>query len=487
MSKFSRTFEPLYARWSADIFAFAREALNFDYHDQQEDLFRLIQNESCLPPERRKKRVAVKSGKGPGKTAASSIVALWRTFRYEDALTIVTAPSMRQCMQFIDEIKRLLKNAHPIMQQFVKCYDTRVEFGGRKIWGVRTATATRPENLQGIHEERLTFIADECSGISDKIIQTIKDTLSNPDALFLAIGNPNTVECDFYNFFTKDRHLWHTLTWNAEDTAAERPDVLSPSRNRILLAECDGNRDDPRYRVGVRGEFPLSESNTVFDLAQLERATRTSMLGCAGITGVLPIDRAFGIDYAAFGHDESAVARRSGLAIVQFKTFRMTDPRDVTDWCFLQQHDAGWKNNTCLYVPDMGGMGGGIRHAFPEAGKLWLPFHTSGRPSDRQYENKMTEAFFNLRTLVKQGIVHLPNDQRLIQQLATRQYYLTKKGKICVESKDEWKKRTDKPESPDRAESVVMAFYAPGGVRGLKALTVNRGQANLGGSVRKRR
>lgn len=486
MSKLAREFEPLYERWSKDIFAFASEGMNFDYHFQQERLFRLVQNESVLPVERRKKRIAVKSGKGPGKTAGTVIVALWRCIRYEDSLCIVTAPSMRQCKQWVDEAKRLLKTAHPLMRKLIKCYDTRIEICGQKLWGVKTATATRPENLQGIHEKRLTFIADEASGIASKLMQAIKDTLSNPDALFVAIGNPNTTECEFYNFFTSDRHLWHTLTFNAEETAEVRPDVVSPSRNRILLAECDGDRDDPRYRVGVRGEFPLSETSTIMDLAQLERCTRTSLIGCASITEVLPVSKAIGIDYAAFGHDESVVARRSGLAIVKFKVFKGKDPRDVTDWAFREQYDAGWKNNECIYVPDMGGLGAGIRHAYPEAGKHWIPFHTQGSPADTQYADKMTEAWFNLRSLVQVGIVHLPKDQRLLQQLATRQYYLTKDGKLKVESKDEWKDRTDTNESPDRADAVVMAFYCPVGANGYKSMVLDRRSGKTVGTYARR-
>lgn len=484
MSKLAQQFEENYERWSSDIFLFAEEGMNFPYHFQQKWLMNLVQNETVLPFQRRKQRIAVKSGKGPGKTAISVVVALWRCLRFEDALTIVTAPSMRQCKQWIDEAKRLLKNAHPMLQKFITCYDTRIEFGGNKIWGVKTATATRPENLQGIHEKRLTFIADEASGISDKIMQTIKDTLSNPDALFLAIGNPNTTECDFYNYFTKDRDLWNTLTFNAEDTAKHRPDVVNPKRNNILLAECDNERDDMRYRVGVRGEFPLSETNTIFDLAQLERCTRTSKVGCASITQVLSMNCAYGIDYAAFGHDESVVIERTGLAVTNLKAFRKTDPRDVTDWVFRQQHDRRWSNQNTLYVPDVGGLGGGIRHAFPHANKNYIPFNSNNNPSAGNYENRMTEAWFNMQALVRAGIVHLPNDQTLLQQLSTRQYRLTKDGKLCIESKDEWKKRTERDESPDRADALVMAFYCPAGFKMTNVKESNRSTPEVGRSMR---
>ena len=173
MGKMARAAEPLYESWRDSILTFAREGMNFHFTDQQQSLFDLVEMESTMPIHERKKRIAVRSGQGPGKTAASVIVALWRCLQYEDALVIVTSPSMRQCKQWVDECNRLTKTAHPIIRKMVKCFGTKVEINGSKMWGIRTATATRPENLQGIHEKHLTFIADEASGVSAAIIETI--------------------------------------------------------------------------------------------------------------------------------------------------------------------------------------------------------------------------------------------------------------------------------------------------------------------------
>jgi len=458
MSRFARHIEPLYGRWRRDIRVFAREAMNFDYTWQQEELFNIVQLESWLPEEKRLKRAAVRSGQGPGKTAGSVIVALWRCMRYENALTIVTSPSMRQCKQWIDECSRLVKDAHPLMQRMVQCYGTKVEINGSKMWGIRTATATRPENLQGIHEKRLTFIADEASGVSAKIMDTIKGTLSNPDAFFLAIGNPNTTSCAFYEFFTSQAAAWHRLVWNAEDTARDYPHILSPTRNRQL--EQEHGRDSDVYRIRVLGEFPHEDPNNVMSLRDLTICTRTDLLGCAGITDLLPVNRAIGLDYARFGGDESVVARRSGLAIVDFRTFVKTEPISVTDYAFRLQHDAGWANSDCWYIPDAGGMGQGVVHSFHEGGKNVLEFHTQARAHDSSmFSDLYSEAWWSLRNLTREHIVRLPNDPRLLQQLSTRQYYTDRKGKLKVESKDEWRKRMEITESPDRADAVVMAFY----------------------------
>ncbi len=458
MATFETAFRPLYARWRADIKVFATEAMNFPYTWQQEQLLDIVQLESYLPPSKRKKRIAVRSGQGPGKTAISDIVAAWRTIRYEDALTIVTAPSMRQCKQWIDEFARLLKDAHPFMRRFFKPFGTKIEVNGSKIWGIRTATATRPENLQGIHEKRLTFIGDEASGIAPSIIETIKGTLSNPDALFLMIGNPNTTSCAFHDCFTTHRDKWHTLAWNAEDTAREYPHFCSPDRNRQIAEEY--GIDSDVYRVRVLGEFPHGDPNTIIPLHDIMACTKTSKAGCVSIVNMMKVNKAFGLDFARKGSDESVIVRRSGLAVVDMRVLTKREPIEAVEYAFTQQYDAGWSDHECWYVPDAGGMGQGVLASFYRAGKNVLEFHTQNTPFDSaMFADRMTEAWWCLRNLVKEHIVHLPDDNRLIKQLSTRQYYMDKKGKIKIETKDEWCKRLEITESPDRADATVMAFY----------------------------
>lgn len=458
MATFNSAFRPLYERWRADIKVFAREGMNFPYTWQQEQLLDIVQLESHLAPGKRKKRIAVRSGQGPGKTAVSAIVANWRCIKYEDALTIVTAPSMRQCKQWIDENARLLKMAHPFIKRFFKPFGTKIEVNGSKIWGIRTATATRPENLQGIHEKHLTFIGDEASGIAPSIIETIKGTLSNPDALFLMIGNPNTSSCAFHDCFTTHRDSWHTLAWNAEDTARDYPHLVSPDRNRQLAREY--GRDSDVYRVRVLGEFPYGDPNTIMALRDIMACTRTSKSGCVTIVDMMKVNHAIGIDFARFGSDESVVIRRSGLAVVDFRTFNKREPIEVVDYAFLQQYEAGWSNNECWYIPDAGGMGQGVLNSFHESGKNVLEYHTQSVAFDTSmFADMASEAWFCLRNLVKEHIVHLPDDPRLIKQLSTRQYYMDRQGKIKIESKDEWRKRLEISESPDRADAMVMAFY----------------------------
>ena len=87
-----------------------------------------------------------------------------------------------------------------------------------------------------------------------------------------------------------------------------------------------------------------------------------------------------------------------------------------------------------------------------------IEFHNGGVAIDSsQFANKITEAWFHMARLIKASECNIPNDNRLIQQLSTRRYYTNKKGKLILETKDEYMKRGYN--SPDRGDGCVLAFY----------------------------
>jgi len=153
---------------------------------------------------------------------------------------------------------------------------------------------------------------------------------------------------------------------------------------------------------------------------------------------------------------------------VNFKTFVKRDPREAVDYAFRQQVEAGWKNADCWYIPDAGGMGQGLMHCFHESGKNTLEFHSEGTAVDSEaFADAISEAWWGLRALVQEHVVHLPDSPRLLKQLSSRQYYTDRRGRIKIETKDEWRKRTGAEESPDQADCVVMLFYQAAG-RGFR-------------------
>jgi len=410
------------------------------------------------------KRIAVRSGQGPGKSMVSAIIGLWRLLNEEHKLLVV-APTMAQSKTvWLAQARKLINNqsCHPGLKRFYQFSATNIGCFGRKAedWGAMLYTAsTSSEKVQGQHAKNMDVIFEEASGISAEIEEQYEGTMKNPNALWLKIGNPNTRSCKFFDCFHRDRHKWTTFAWNAEETPDS--DWFSQKANLEMLEKY--GRDSDVYRIRVLGEFPHSDPDCIMSIEDLEgcfdRGRFIELSGTVNSQGVL--DRQFGLDFARFGGDENVMYQRQGFAVRNWKFWAHAEPSEAVRHAFSLQKSAGWTNRGTLYVPDAGGMGQGVMHMFSEGEKRFYEFHTQRAAADsKTYDNALTEAAFGLRDLARAKKLYLPDDDLLVQQLTTRVYNMTKKGKICVEGKSDMKKRGF--DSPDRAESLQMCYYDRG-------------------------
>lgn len=465
MSRLAAHLGPFYERIRGDIFEFCK-ALNYLPTHQQRLVLNAVQR---AQRGRGKRQIACKSGQGPGKTRLSVVVALWRALQFKDSLVIVTAPTKRQLSElWLGEARRLLGQADPVLRKLVEITESKIIIAGRRDWGIRVETASSAEAFQGRHETHLTYICDEASGVDRSIIEVIIGTLKNEDHLFLMIGNPNTRECAFFDCFNSQQEFWHTITLNAEETPKSA--WFDPATNEKIAAVF--GRESDVYRVRVKGEFPKSDPNCVMSSEDLHACSRNRMLDFVrvprwvGQPHSAPA-RQFGIDLARFGSDESVIARRSGNALVELEFYAKQEPSTVVDRAFRMQLEAGWKDKETWFVPDAGGLGQGVMSKFHDARKQTLEFHSNGVAGVSMFDNRITEAYFGFAKLASARSCYIPADNRLILQLSTRQYKITKDGKIALESKDEYKRRGH--DSPDRADAVVLAFYDSVTIHGQSA------------------
>lgn len=466
MAKKAASFTEWYARISLDPLVFAEEALRCVDDDefgpnnprltgQQTALLECVKQETFLPMHKRRKRIAVKSGKGTGKTTCENILALWRVFLSVDNQVVITAPTDHQIKDvWFSEIRRILQNAHPMLQKACKITSKKVEILGRPNWRIIGKTSSKPENFQGFHCPQLTIIVDEASGVDRAIFKVIKGTLSNTDSLLVCAGNPNTRECSFFDMFYKPSEAltWHKFTFNAEDSPIT-------DKENIRRLEVEFGRSSDTYRESVLGEFPIADPNCVMSTDDLWACSGNSMVTASRMKNINGhVTKAIGIDFARFGSDESVIYRRVGNAVVEWKTYSHQEPLAVVRAAMQMQQKAGWVDTDCIYVVDAGGMGQGIMGVLYDHKKRVHEFHTQGRSSVRDYGNKMAEAYFHIAKLAKQRRLYIPDDEYLIQQLSSRLYETDIKGKLVLEKKDAFVKRME-GQSPDRADALAMAFY----------------------------
>jgi len=409
--------------------------------------------------------VSVRSGQGVGKTALESWAVIWFLCCRPNPKIVCTAPTQQQLQDVLwAEVAKWLEKAK--IRRLLKWTKTKVYMiGHEERWFATTRTATRPENMQGFHEDYMLFIVDEASGVADPIMEAILGTLSGPENKLLMCGNPTRTSGVFYDSHNRDRKRFKTHKVDSRDSART-------SRENIQMLIDKYGAESDVVRVRVYGEFPKAESDAFIALELVEYAANATVRPAGDTLHI-------GVDVARFGDDETVIAPRIGGKVFDLRTYHKQDTMVTAGWVIataremLQQYTH--IRRVVIKVDDTG-VGGGVTDRLNEViheDRLYdwtvVPVNNSGKPTsdeEEHYENRGTETWATVRDLLQESFsrhmrgeaptIELPNDDRLIAQLSQRKYRMTSRGKLALERKEDMKKRG--LDSPDRADAVVLAF-----------------------------
>lgn len=403
-------------------------------------------------------KVSVRSGQGVGKTALESWAAIWFLSCRPNPKVVCTAPTKQQLHDVLwAEIAKWLEGT--VVKNFLKWTKTKVYMiGNEERWFATARTATKPENMQGFHEDYMLFIVDEASGVADPIMEAVLGTLSGMENKLLMCGNPTRTSGVFYDSHHRDRMDYVALKVSSYDsTRTNKQNIAS------LLRKYGEDSDVARVRVF--GEFPKAEKDGFIPLHLAEAATKGKpYLNDDGIEEV-PSNAvlAIGVDVARFGEDETVITPRIGKKTLPQQRFYGQDTmKTVGETLRIARHYMReYSKLNCIINVDDDGVGGGVSDRLNEVKReenLYITVNRcrNGAVADdsENYDNWGTESWAYLKDLLR--YIEIPDDDDLIAQLTTRKYLVTSKGKISLETKKEMKKR--KLPSPDRADSLVLAY-----------------------------
>ena len=204
-------------------------------------------------------KVAVKSGQGVGKTALEAGLIIWFLVCRPYSKVIATAPTMQQLYDVLwAEISKWLNTSK--VKNLLTWTKTKVYMNGdSERWFATAKTATKPENMQGFHEEHMMIVVDEASGVSDPIMEAILGTLTGSDNKLLLMGNPNRIEGVFFDAFNKDRDKFKTHTVSSRDSKRT-------SKDNIEMLESKYGKDSDVCRVRIDGQFPKGALDSFISL-----------------------------------------------------------------------------------------------------------------------------------------------------------------------------------------------------------------------------
>ncbi len=438
---------------------FVREVLKFEPDEWQRGALMDLANHP---------KVAIKSGQGVGKTGLEAVALLWFLCCYPYPRVVATAPTRQQLHDVLwSEVGKWMSRS-PLLTKILRWTKTYIYMAGNeKRWFAVARTATKPENMQGFHEDNMLFIVDEASGVADSIMEAILGTLSGRNNKLLLCGNPTRTSGAFYDAFHADRALYSSHTISSVD---------SPRTNKQNIEALirKYGKDSNVVLVRVFGEFPKQEDDIFIPISLVENSIMTEYMPM-----VRPTLVHIGCDVARFGDDKTIIGYKADEKVTFYKKRQGQDTMKTADDIILLGEELvqryRLRPDTDSPIPvkvDDGGVGGGVvdrlrqvKRKDPE--RFWwmeiYPVIFGKRIKHKYYHDSTTYMMAIVRKLLqpydekgerKPVELILPNDSDLVAQLSGRKYGLTEASKIKIESKEEVKKRGQP--SPDEADCVLL-------------------------------
>lgn len=445
--------------WQEDPVLYFDEVLHFHPDEWQEEAAMDLAHNP---------KVSIKSGQGVGKTAFEAAMLLWFITCFPYPRIVATAPTKQQLHDVLwSEVAKWM-NKSELLSSLLKWTKTYIYMiGNEKRWFAVARTATKPENMQGFHEDNMLFIVDEASGVADPIMEAVLGTLTGENNKLLMCGNPTKTIGTFYDAFHKDRALYkcHTVSSTQSERTGKRQ-----IESMIKKYGWDSNV----VRVRVRGEFPNQEDDVFIALSLVEQCCDKvyELPEGKGMTQVI-----LGVDVARFGDDETVIYRnfkgRAKLARKRRGQDLMATVGDVVrEYKRIIKEFPDYQGKIYVNIDDTG-LGGGVTDRLKEVKReqklrrlYVIPINAAekietdtkaGKEAAEYYNDLTTHMWASLRDLLEGGDIVLEDDEETVGQLSSRKYTMASNGKLQIEPKKEMKKRG--LDSPDRADALTLSCY----------------------------
>lgn len=411
-------------------------------------------------------RTTVRSCSDSGKSWTASVVALWFLFTHCPSTVITTAPTWRQVKDILwREIQaRYVVSKYPLGGEIIQ---TSLTINPK--WFAMGISTDEAERFQGFHNENVLVIVDEASGVDELIFNAIENPLAGGHTRLLLIGNPTQVSGSFYD--SHRSQIYTSIHVSAFDTPnfAYFDITIDDIRNDTWRQKIDVNRLPFPYLISpawvaerylewgeaslmwecyVMGNFPMQGTDTLIPLDGIEAAQQREIQPHG--------TRAMGVDIARFGEDENVAIIRQGNTVLHMDTWRNADTMETAGR--IAHLMNGWQVTHANI--DVIGIGAGVVDRLHEQGWAVNGVSVAERSVESEIcSNLRAEIFWNLRQLIVNGDIDIPEDSKITSELASLKYKFNSRGQLVIESKEDMKKRG--LQSPDRADALALAFYDP--------------------------
>ena len=445
-------------RYDNDPALFAKEVIGIELSKTQ-------QIPAVMALANGKKKVAVKSGHGTGKSCLSAVVILWFLCTKSMSRVIITAPSSNQLYNtMMSEIRLWYNNS--ILRDLGLFYFTkdRVRLNHEEYsnnWFASAISVANPENISGTHAESVLAVVDEGAGVDSEIFVRLEGVLTTEGSYLLTCGNPSFDSGYFYDIFHNPDYTkqYDCFTFSCVDSPNVDYDWIEYMKDKY-------GEDSNIYKVRVLGEFAPLNEEVIIRRENVKRAMgREVSVSCEEPVFI-------GVDVSSGdSNDYSVICVRQGmkeLERIKLKV-RLAELRDRVRTIIYQYVCMAPSVVVNIDTTGLGyQLGQELEDMFWERDNVEInAINFSYKAAlHKIFGNVATEMFFMFKEIVEEVSLLETAETTIEEDLGARRYGYDNQNRFMAERKKEFIKRFRR--SPDEGDAVLLAFYDVGEINKLE-------------------
>lgn len=469
------------ARYRNDPVAFATEVLQATPWARFLDILRAVRDHDS---------VAIRAGQKVSKTLALACICLWWVCTRRRSKVIFCAPSGIQAQDGLyAEIVRLHGGGKSIEERrrdggslielggtvLKSCEDGIRWDDGRAIFGFSAADTQKTEKYLGHSGPEMLFVADEASGIYEKVLDALDGNRAGGGKMILA-GNPTRNVGFFFDAFHRKAAFWRGLHISSEESpnvTGNGPTIPGLARRDYIEQRAkEWGPNSWQYLVKIKGQFAAQDERSYISLETVIEAQKRWLPqpSAQDLAHQLQV----GVDPAHQGKDRTAICFRRGLWVDEIVSLSKFDNVEIAGVVFREIEKRARPGEHVRVKVDRtnnNGVADILKRAEPSRGVVLevVEVMSQDASSDPGFKDRRAQVYGALKSWLERGAI--PSSSDLQAQLLAPISGFDERLRVWLESKRDLKQRLGR--SPDDADALALAVFDPPFVAYRKPTIVN--------------